>query len=305
MQSKRLRRFFWTLWEPTEAESIAIAGLFDVDTCSYLVHCLERGHPDDPRLHSHGVVCYKSPRTWAQLKSVAERIHAEPVKSLSDVIQYVKKDGEFTEYGDCPAQGKRTDIERARDMLASGATMSDMIDSARTLTQIKFAQMWFTYRAPVRDFDTFVLWLHGPTGTGKSRYASALFSDVYYKDPSSQWWDGYIGQQVTVLDDFRAGNFQFSQILRLFDRYPLPVQFKGGYTQFRSRVLVVTTPFSPEETFAYRTQRHPEDVNQLLRRINLVVELPEFDLSTGQRLYDALAGDPYLLSDYLVSDFSL
>ena len=57
------------------------------------------------------------------------------------------------------------------------------------------------------------------------------------------------------------------------DRYPLPIQVKGGYRQFISKVIYLTTPKNPKDTWEGRTE---EDIKQLERRITKVVHFSGF-----------------------------
>jgi len=52
---------------------------------------------------------------------------------------------------------------------------------------------------------------------------------------NGQWWDGYEQQECVVFDDMRKDTFKFHELLRLFDRYPLRIQVKGGYREFNSK----------------------------------------------------------------------
>jgi hypothetical protein len=58
-------------------------------------------------------------------------------------------------------------------------------------------------------------------------------------------------------------------MLRLLDRYECLIEVKGGFRQFRSRQIVVTSIFSPEVMYA----KASEDMNQLVRRIDEIIEL--------------------------------
>ena len=60
-------------------------------------------------------------------------------------------------------------------------------------------------------------------------------------------------------------------MLRLFDRYPLQVEFKGGATQFLSKYIIVTSSQSPTQLWDGQTD---DRIDQLLRRIEHVIELP-------------------------------
>jgi len=94
-----------------------------------------------------------------------------------------------------------------------------------------------------RDFKTEVIVIHGPTGTGKSKYCFDNFPDAYWKCRSN-WWDGYLNQEVVIMDEF-YGWIQFDLLLRMCDRYPLIVETKGGHVQFRAKTIVFTTNSEP------------------------------------------------------------
>lgn len=70
-----------------------------------------------------------------------------------------------------------------------------------------------------------------------------------------------------ILDDYRADFCKFSEFLRILDRYSYQIEYKGGTTQLLARNIYITTPKSPQETWANRTE---EDLAQLLRRITEV-----------------------------------
>ena len=60
-------------------------------------------------------------------------------------------------------------------------------------------------------------------------------------------------------------------MLRLFDRCPLQVEWKGGCTQFLSKYIIVTSCQSPIQLWDGQTD---ERIDQLLRRIEHTIELP-------------------------------
>lgn len=107
-------------------------------------------------------------------------------------------------------------------------------------------------------------WFYGSTGTGKTRSAYEISPLAYFKSPTNHWWDGYEGQETVIIDDYRVDFCKFSQLLRLFDRYPLSVEVKGGTVEFLAKDIYITTPKSPQDTWASRTE---EDLAQLMRRI--------------------------------------
>lgn len=139
----------------------------------------------------------------------------------------------------------------------------------------KFAQLGKAYSGQKRTSKPTVYWFHGPTGCGKSwnafQMAAAASEDPYVTNEATGghwWWDGYDGHKFVICDDFRKSFISWAQLLRLLDRYPYQVEFKGGYTQLLATTIVITCAFSPTELYADLN----EDINQLLRRIDHIVE---------------------------------
>ena len=112
-----------------------------------------------------------------------------------------------------------------------------------------------------RDFKTMVTVIVGPTGTGKSSWCAKYLKDPFWKT-RGEWWDGYHNQGVVIIDEF-YGWIKYDETLRLLDRYPYRVQIKGGYVQFNSKMIFITSNKMPEEWF-----KNIEDKQPLLRRID-------------------------------------
>lgn len=82
------------------------------------------------------------------------------------------------------------------------------------------------------------------------------------KDKSSLWWEGYVGQECVIIDEF-YGWIQYDFLLRLLDRYPLRVEVKGGSVNMSATKFVFT---SNKEW----TQWYPgiDDTSALKRRLD-------------------------------------
>lgn len=181
----------------------------------------------------------------------------------------------FEEHGTFEkGQGRRSDLLEVVTLVRGGKKESDVIESCPE-QYIKFHRgiraLIYAAGKP-RDFKTIVHWYYGPTGTGKSRQAAERGApNPYWKNGDDFWWDGYEGQEVVIIDDYRAGMCQFNMLLRLFDRYPLQVPFKGGFVKFVAKHIYVTTPYDVKTTWHNRTE---EDIKQLIRRIEDVTFFP-------------------------------
>jgi len=121
--------------------------------------------------------------------------------------------------------------------------------------------------APARVGFSKVFWCHGPTRSGKTRWAKALAppAERFIKEPSL-WWDGYIPQEhrVVIIDDFRNwGENCLQTLLRWCDRDECTVQVKGGTLNLRPEIIVFTTPYDIDRSFSGAT----EDLEQLKARI--------------------------------------
>lgn len=190
----------------------------------------------------------------------------------------------FVEYGTRPAQGKRTDIHEAVDFLRAGGSIADMVaDNVHVEQVVKYhrgLQAIAMYCMKPRNFKTEIWWLHGPTGSGKSRWAWDQAPDAYSKQGGSKWWCGYHGQEDVIFDDFRPSKeIPFEYMLNLLDRYPMIVESKGGNLQFRARRIYITCPTGPLETFAHWTFLGAENLAQLGRRIEHVIQFPQLATS--------------------------
>lgn len=125
-----------------------------------------------------------------------------------------------------------------------------------------------------RNWKPIVWWLYGPTGTDKSRIASAICTDAYFKSPDNKWFDGYDGERVVVMNDLRKSTFSFSYLLDLLDRYPLLVEAKGSMVPMTSIMFIVTSSKSPHELWHEIAGYENENVGQLTRRCEHIVRFP-------------------------------
>lgn len=133
-----------------------------------------------------------------------------------------------------------------------------------------FSMNMFTART--RPTNVVYLYSSNP-GTGKSRFAydvAQACGSYYYKN-SGKWWDLYSQEQVVVWDDFRASEYALGELLKLCDRYPYIVQYKGGSMHFNSRLLILTSNISFDSLYE-RVDNAP-----LLRRIALPIDVNTYD----------------------------
>lgn len=169
--------------------------------------------------------------------------------------------------------GKRNDIFIAKDIVASGGGMREVLESVNSYQAARMAQLMLTHINPTRNWKTKVYWFWGPTGKGKSETAWAMCREdgvePWMSSNNLQWFDGYDRHSHVILDDFRGNQSTFSFLLKLTDKYPLRVQVKGGFVDWCPKVIFITAPDKPE--ICYEGQ-DDEKLDQLLRRIEETIE---------------------------------
>lgn len=132
-------------------------------------------------------------------------------------------------------------------------------------------------KAPVdydkpRDFCTKVYVFWGPTGSGKTRLVHRMFPGVYVcSSDDGQWFDGYLGDENALFDDFNGHSVPITLLLKLCDRYPLRVPIKGGFVQWRPRRLFFTSNICPDNWYL---DANPENRRALWRRVDCIREFP-------------------------------
>lgn len=97
------------------------------------------------------------------------------------------------------------------------------------------------------------LWIHGPTGTGKSSLARKFYSPHYLKN-INKWWDGYRGEPYVIIDDWDPNHSMLSYHLKIWtDHYPFTAEIKGGARLVRPLWIIVTSQYSIDDCFDCET----------------------------------------------------
>jgi len=106
----------------------------------------------------------------------------------------------------------------------------------------------------------------GASGTGKTRRAVEENPGAYIltkpRDKNSVWWQNYHGEKTVIIDEF-YGWIPYDMLLRVLDRYPVEVEFKGGSTQLAATHFVITSNKMWQEWYP-----NIEDQTALRRRIH-------------------------------------
>lgn len=283
MTEKRSRNWCFTWNNPYPDEMVEdFANLLETNYAKYYVFGYEVGASGTP--HIQGYVDFINAKTLKSMKkNFCEKIHWEARKgSWLQAVDYCKKDGHFKEWGvPQKVKGKRTDIDKVKEIVKNGGNMSDVIEATSSYQACKMAEICLKYRKiPMKWYDKKVYWYWGTTGTGKTRSAiEEAGEDVWRSNCGSlKWFDGYDNQENVIFDDFRASWGSFSTLLNLLDGYPVNVEIKGGHRLFAPKRIWITCPTRPEITYSLVHSKDKDgEIQQLLRRITLVKQFGERD----------------------------
>lgn len=271
----RTHAIAWTLNNYTE-DDIKRCRAWIKDQCDYGCFSQEVSKKGTP--HLQGYMHFKNPRDYPNgpfRKLLDRRVHdaparAGPEKNREYCSGLCEKKGNtlnptFWEFGDIPKQGSRTDwreaLEMARDVgvYAAVEAQPHLIPNIRALERVR----QISRTSKMRKMNVIVL--HGPTGTGKSYAAWSAFPDLYSK-PDGQWWDGYDGQKVVLLDDFN-GDVPITTLLKWLDPYPVQLPVKGTFVAAQYETVIITCNRIPYEWYPSADRKHVDALYDRLRVI--------------------------------------
>ena len=269
----RSRNWLFTINNPTDAD-FALLTLEHL-SARYLVYQLESGSNQET-LHVQGYVVFADLKSLNCVRASLPRAHFEIRRGTHQQARdYCKKsetrvDGPF-EFGDEPAQGTRSDLRSACDLVLQGGSVEDLINN-HTEVFVKyyrgFQQLVHLTSDYYRHDQCRGVWIHGPPGVGKTScvYHKVCHSDIYLK-AQNKWFDGYDGQTTILLDDLDGFGRVLSHYLKIWmDLHPCVGETKGGTTKLRHHRFIVTSNYTPAELW-------PEDpllCAAIERRCNMV-----------------------------------
>jgi hypothetical protein len=249
----------------------------------YLIIGEEVAKTGTPHLQSY--VYFKNERSWKAVQRILGHSWIGVARGTAAQNQtYCSKEKLMFEDGQMPEQGARKDLEELKDAIMAGEmTVDDIcIDNpmmfhkyGRTLERIQTIAL----RRRHRSHMTKGVWYWGKTGVGKSHkvFEDYSWEKCYVKQLEDEWWDGYTGQEIVILNEFR-GQLTIGQLLKLTDRWVENVKQRCKEpVPFLAKEVRVTSCFHPAELYSDAICKG-DSYAQIERRfeiIELTERLPE------------------------------
>lgn len=275
MTSRKARWCFTTNnWKDDDVSKLRLLG-YSLSSNGFLIFGFEVA-PNTGTKHLQGYVRFPTPRCFNTVRLLLPNgSHIEPARGTeTDNYKYCSKSTKFEEYGTKRSQGQRSDLNQAiHEMLHEGRTIREVAENypcvfVRNYRGISELRHILRPVHPRSDrSDVYILW--GPTRTGKSRAAKKIAENTttYYKNRSN-WWHGYRQEETVIIDDF-YGWIKWDELLKICDRYPYKVETKGGYEEFTSKTIIITSNIHPNQWYKFAGY---DPAPLLSDRINALVE---------------------------------
>lgn len=262
---------------------------------SYLSYCVvgrEVASTGTPHLQGYFELTSRRLRSAILKKLSLSSCHLEPRRGTqADAIRYCMKDGDYDEFGlrasapPVPASKGKNKLLPFLPILKSGGLSELSAHPECTLHLLKHAEKHLEINmSPRKRSDPLtVIWLHGSTGTGKTRsvydYCERHSLALYSRTGASRFFNGFDGERHVLFDDFRDSHFEFSNLLVLLDVYPQVVDVKGSFRQWRPNVVFITCPYPPTEAYKgiQSSSSGYDKHQQLMRRLTYVVEVSSYN----------------------------
>lgn len=199
--------------------------------------------------------------SWAQAKAYCQ-------KTESRVVAY-------RDAGVEPDQGCRTDLADLYNRLRSGESKLEVADAfpgqfVRYHRAFDAIQSLVPHRG-IND-STNAVFIYGPPGVGKSRFARNLVSTVldhtfwFANIPGHAWFDGLEPfHKFAIFDDCDSSLLPVRTLLRMLDYGPLTVNIKGQSAKWRVKTAIFTNNHDLELTFPHEPQ------HAVTRRFQVVI----------------------------------
>jgi hypothetical protein len=294
MADGRHPRWLFTINNPTEDDRTRILQLYEDDSFTKTLYTATETAPTTGTQHIHGYLetANRHGKSLRQLTIKIPRAHWEIARGTQQQnYDYITKNGppDFNKNIRNHAEQQWT-----RDMKNVYQQLVEAINSSANPHEIatQFPRPWIQYGSRIdflitqnagkhaRTYDGELqhknIWISGPPGVGKSRWAHKQFPtwQTLHKD-INKWWNGYRPEDIKIvlIEEWDPTHACLASKLKLWsDRYPFPGEIKNSSLVIEPLFfLVITSNYTIEQCFP-----NYEDQKSIKRRFaQWQIETPE------------------------------
>lgn len=234
--------------------------------------------------HIQAAVYWDKEKTgpWVMEQFEGTKAHIEPALNAKALADYVKKDdthisGPYA-FGHWQAleeklansqRGKRTDLDRLDEKILEGATYTDLLldpevckslDRHKTwvidrINALKCGRYEFENRSLIDPHGMMLVcdYVWGTSGLAKSGVVQQFFGprNVFSVTEYDKGFifDGYRGQEVLFLDEFKGNGIPFKKLLKIMQGYPFECDIKGSHIWAGWKKVIIASSVSPLEIY--------------------------------------------------------
>lgn len=277
-----------------------VVELFGADNVNYV--CVSEEEHKDGSPHLHAVVCLKKPcdiRDVTKLDAVANKHgNYQSTRSVKDVYNYVRKGGNFVEYGKPPTVCTGTKGDAVAQSLRSGSSLEAVEEMdpgyfMSHLPRIMNYHQWISLkklketpkRPPLqitnwrfkfevgfpREFKQKQYWIVGPPNTGKTTFIMELMEAGFrgYNMPKNNYWNDYCDDayDFAYIDEFKG---QLPMTLLNEFLQGSPMKLRGRYADVQKRKNLAVFILSNFDPYGCYENCKKSEVDPLVERLHIV-----------------------------------
>lgn len=198
-------------------------------------NCQVERAPKTGHIHIQGYIHWSNAKSFKAMVKLFPGAHLEIARGTAiENVEYTSKEetrvsGPYS-FGTMPAQGKRSDLLDFCEGFIAKRGRVDYNDPVNARYCVLHASGIAALRREIarpprplsEPLEVLVLW--GDSGLGKTSWVwdNFLHDSVYVFPPPHNrvlWADGYIDQEVAVIDDFDDTDYNLAFMKRIMDRY--------------------------------------------------------------------------------------
>lgn len=244
------RRWIFVLNNFTEEEAIKLELIPHFYNVVYLICGHEHTQPGDGTPHLQGFIHFLDQRSkpWLR-KHIFNRAHWEEARGTDDQQIYsAKEPNAYTFVYGKPAGKHHTAVTMNEYALMSDEDALELCPG-RDMQWRSRKEQWKSMRYKPYSGPRQVIWLHGPSGTGKTEFAHR-YGDLSAPDFANGFFNGASATTTLLIDEADKVGLPLQAFLRISDRYPTTLNVKGGCIPHTADTVIFTSTCTPEVVWA-------------------------------------------------------